>query len=159
MQVNRIYLASDHGGWELKEKLQKGLEGDYQVIDLGAESLDPDDDYPPYAFKLAEQVVNDGGAEQGVLGILLCRSGIGMSIAAAKVDGAFPALCHSADLARKAREHNDANILVLDADYEHEDPMAIIDTFIHTDFSGGRHLRRVEQIKRYELEKSEEPLS
>jgi RpiB/LacA/LacB family sugar-phosphate isomerase len=155
----KIIIAADHGGFALKTKLIDYLKTQViDLLDLGAAHLDSADDYPPYAFAVAETVVAAGGDNNQVFGILICRSGIGMSIAANKVDGAYAALCLTAAHAHKAREHNDANVLVLDADYEHETPEAIIAEFLHTQFGGERHERRVEQIKQYELRKSAEPL-
>lgn len=154
----KVYVASDHGGFELKKNIITKLSKEFDIEDLGPMDFDQSDDYPPYAFSLGEKVVEDGGAENNVFGILICRSGIGMSIAANKVDGCFAALCSNSKLAEMARKHNNANVLVLDADYSHEDIDTIINTFLSTEFEGGRHERRVEQIKSYELRKSEEPL-
>lgn len=157
----KVYIASDHGGLELKRMVIERLPSIHvgvEIVDLGPAELDSADDYPPYAFRTAESVVGDGGVASDVFGILVCRSGIGMSIAANKVHGADAALCYSVDLARKAREHNNANILVLDADFEHEEPLAIVTAFLETKFDAGRHERRVQQIRQYELKSSQEPL-
>lgn len=142
----QFYIAADHGGFALKQKLIADLASrGLAAIDLGAKELDPDDDYPQFAFDLAAQV-----ALQAARGILICRSGNGMVIAANKVKGAYAALCHTVELAHKAREHNDANILVLDADYEHDSPLEIALEFMNVPFGAGRHARRVGQIKTYE---------
>lgn len=146
---NFIYLATDHGGFSIKNKIKAFLEaGDYQVTDLGPGQLDPSDDYPDYGFKLAKRVA----AESGRLGILICRSGVGMSIVSNKVKGIRAALCLLPEQAVKAREHNDANVLVLAADFTKLAAMPkIINQFLTTSFSGEkRHQRRLAKIKAYE---------
>lgn len=158
--VKKVYISSDHGGFQLKNYIIEQLEAmrddhplitKLEITDLGPEELDAADDYPPYAFDLAEQVVANGVDAQ-IFGVLICRSGIGMSIAANKVDGAYAALCNTIEVVRVSRQHNDANILVLDADYGHQDPVQLVLEFLSTDFSAApRHIRRVEQIKQYEL--------
>lgn len=152
----RIYVAADHGGFELKQKLMQEMQEwdvreDVQGFDLGAYELTPDDDYPPYAFDLAREVVYQNSLGEKSFGILICRSGIGMSIAANKVRGCHAALCFTLEHARKAREHNDANVLVLDADYNNfEEHVDMIIAFLSTQFEGGRHLRRVQMISDFE---------
>lgn len=142
----KVFIAADHGGFELKSQLVAQLKSEFDVEDLGANEHDPKDDYPQFAFAVAEQVA----IEPGSMGVLLCRSGIGMSIAANKVKGVYAALCHTKAQAAKAREHNNANVIVLDADFEHEDPQSVVKTFLSTQFAGERHTRRVDQIKSYE---------
>jgi ribose 5-phosphate isomerase B len=153
--MQQIYLASDHGGFALKEKIEymydvSNLAPDakqFAMIDLGPENLNPEDDYPQFAFNLAETVA----ANPNSLGLLICRSGIGMSIAANKVKGCYAALCFSIEHAKKARQHNHANVLVLDADYGDEAlHLQIVDAFLHAEPEAERHQRRVEQIKAYE---------
>lgn len=170
-----ILISSDHGGFKLKEQIEfaydvKSLEDEntprdanlVEVVDLGPDELDPDDDYPDYAFSLVEKLAKSPGFlsvpgedvafEDETLGILVCRSGNGMAIAANKHPYIRAALCFSPEHALKAREHNFANVLVLDADYNtKEETLAIIDAFIHTKpQAGNRHQRRVEQILNYE---------
>lgn len=150
--MERILVSSDHGGFELKSQVINYLDQqkavDSKVIDLGPFDLDPDDDYPGFAFNLARQVA----ADSQCLGILICRSGNGMAIAANKVKGARAALCFTKMHAVAAREHNHANILVLDADYQDFiEQKQIIDGFVDSQPEmGGRHQRRVEQITDYE---------
>lgn len=155
----KLFFAADHGGLQLKQKLLEQIEQQrdsnevlttLEIVDLGPFELDPQDDYPIKAFELAEQVAAAAAANIG--GVLICRSGIGMSIAANKVNGAYAALCFTHEHATKAREHNNANILVLDADYGGDDPLDLLLTFLTTQFGGERHLRRVNQIKAYELQ-------
>lgn len=153
----KIYIASDHGGFDLKEKLKKEFEdSEHEWIDLGPSELDPNDDYPDFAFKVAEAVAQDGMNESDFvhesLGILICRSGNGMAVAANKVKGAYAALCFSSKHAEMARKDDNANVLALDADYDGEDPLAIVQKFITTKFEGKetRHGRRFGKILRYE---------
>jgi len=144
-----IYLATDHGGYELKELLKSFLkEEGFEVQDLGAYSLDPNDDYPDFIIPLARKVVQ----EPGSLGIISGRSGNGEAIAANKIKGIRAAVCTNEEMARKAKEHNDANILSLGADYMSIDQAKnVVKAFLDTPFSNDeRHMRRVEKIKKIE---------
>lgn len=147
-----IYIASDHGGFELKNKIAQALIADLDftdviVNDLGPEILDQSDDYPDYAFKVAEQVADN----EGSIGILICRSGNGMCIAANKVKGVYAALCFSEEHARKAREDDNANVLCLDSDYDGAEPLDIVKSFVSSRFSSEeRHIRRFNKIRNYE---------
>lgn len=145
----KIYLATDHGGYELKEILKKWLvdEG-YQVEDMGAHSLDPNDDYPDFIIPLAQKVA---GAKDA-LGIISGRSGNGEAIAANKVKGIRAAVCLNEEMARKAKEHNNANIISLGADYMSvEEAKNIVKTFLDTPFSNEeRHIRRLKKIEELE---------
>jgi len=138
-----IALASDHAGFPLKEKVReylvrKGLE----VQDLGAHSLERVD-YPDYAEKVAVQVA----AGQADCGILVCGTGLGMSLAANKVPGIRALPCNDTISAHFARAHNNGNILALGARLLDEATMQkIIDTWLATPFEGGRHEQRVEKI-------------
>jgi ribose 5-phosphate isomerase B len=147
-----IYIASDHGGFKLKEKIiQYLVKKEYNITDLGPKELGIDDDYPDYAFLLARKIAT----EKGALGILICRSGNGMVISANKVKGAYAALCINSTHARKAREDDNANILVLPADYLdccQSNVNDIIDNFLSTQFAGinTRHGRRFQKVQDYE---------
>lgn len=144
-----IYLASDHGGFELKEKLKSWLiERGTAGEDLGAYNLNPEDDYPDYIFPAAKKVVDNPGS----LAIIIGRSGNGEVMVANKVFGIRAALCTSEAMAKKAREDNDANILSLGADFiSFEEAKKIVTTFLETHFSKAeRHLRRLQKIKTYE---------
>lgn len=144
-----IYIAADHAGFELKKEIISYLtkEGN-QIKDIGPKTFKPEDDYPDFAFPLAKKTA----ANHKNKGILLCRSGIGMSIAANKVKGARAALCLFAKQAQKAREHNNANILVLAADFSaKEETKKIIKKFLETKFSREeKHIRRVKKIEEFE---------
>lgn len=151
-----LFLGADHGGFEAKEQVTEWLSSkDVSHTDLGAFSLEPTDDYPPIAIAVSEAVAKaQAQDEDGVtsLGVLFCRSGGGMSIAANKVKGirAVPVL--SVKEAKHAREHNDAQIISVSADWLTQDEIqAIIQAFISTPASEDpRHVRRVAQIKEYE---------
>ena len=145
----KIYIAADHGGFELKKHLKKMLvKSGGEVIDMGNKNLDVSDDYPDFCLPLAEAVAKDPDS----LGIVIGRTGNGEVIAANKVQGARAALCSNSDLARKAREDNNANVLSLGADFVEKDTAwEIVNTFITTLFSNAeRHKRRVDKIKFYE---------
>lgn len=145
----RVYIGADHGGYNLKEELKPYLvELGYEVEDLGAHSLVEDDDYPDYVLPVAEKVVGDGGS----VGIVVGRSGNGEAIAANKVAGIRAAVCLNSEMARKAREHNDANVLSLGADCINSiDAKEVVKVFLETPFSGEeRHIRRIRKITEYE---------
>ena len=143
----KIAIGSDHAGYELKEKLKSFLikEG-YEVEDFGTDSNEPAD-YPDFAKRVSEAVLGDCE-----FGILICGSGIGMSIAANKFPGIRAALCTSPELAKASREHNNANILTLGARFTEEDPAKkIVKTFLETEFTGEeRHVRRLKKISELE---------
>ena len=140
-----ILIASDHAGFELKERLEKRLrELGYEVADLGTESADSAD-YADYAHPLAQKVSN-GEATRGVL---LCGTGLGMSYVANRYPRVRAAVAWSPEIAELARRHNDANVLALPARFlSEEQAMQIVSTWLDTPFEGGRHERRVEKIER-----------
>jgi ribose 5-phosphate isomerase B len=145
----RVYLGSDHAGFELKAVLAEHLKaGGHEVIDCGPHSYEPEDDYPPYCIGTAEQVVADPGS----LGIVLGGSGNGEQIAANKVTGARAALGYDLPTAILARQHNDANVLGLGARmHSQEAALSIVDAFLNTEFSQDpRHLRRIEMLAAFE---------
>lgn len=145
----KIYIASDHGGFELKNQIVKHLKGgDHTVEDMGPSELNPDDDYPDYALPVAENVAVNPGST----GILICRSGNGMAVAANKVKGIYAALCINTTHAKKAREDDNANVLCLDADYGGDEPTDIVDEFINSSFAGmdTRHGRRFQKVQKIE---------
>ena len=147
----KIALASDHAGYEQKEALKPLLKDlGLEVNDLGTAS-DSSVDYPDYAALVAAAVAN-GEADQGVL---VCGSGTGMAISANKVPGVRAAVAWSEEIARLARQHNDANVLALGA---RTTPVTeipkIVRVWFATAFEGGRHAQRVEKITRLEQQKS-----
>ena len=139
----RIALASDHGGFEQKEELRLWLEDlGFTVDDFGCDS-EESVDYSDYAERAARAVAQ-GDDDYG---ILVCGTGIGMMIAANKVAGIRAANLTSPEFAKLSREHNDANVATLSGRFTSlEDNKSIIETFLDTDFAGGRHARRVEKI-------------
>lgn len=145
----KIFLASDHGGFELKKELVKylGTQG-YRVNDLGPYTFEPEDDYPDFGFALAQKVA----VERGALGILLCRTGGGMAITANKVRGARAIVAFNEQEAQKGKETNLANILVLAADFtDSETARKLTRLFVETPYTKEeRHLRRINKIKKFE---------
>lgn len=145
----KIFLGSDHGGYELKEKVKAWLtEWGYELIDCGNTAFDAEDDYPDFAFRVGENVVK----EPGSIGILACRSAGGMIIAANKVQGARAVAAFDETSARHCREHNNANILGLSGNWTGDaQAKQIVKTFVDTPFSEeDRHKRRVGKIVEYE---------
>ncbi len=143
----KIAIGSDHRGYALKAHLVTTLTAaGHEVADLGCTGPDPVD-YPDYAFAVGSMVAA-GRAERG---ILVCGSGIGMSIAANKVRGVRAALCCSVDDARMTRRHNDSNVLAL-SERGYGDPRTdeLVAVWLATEFEGGRHERRVQKIREYE---------
>ena len=145
MAARRIPIASDHAGFALKAKLAEALgRMGYEVEDLGTHS-DGSTDYADYAHPLA-RAVSSGDADRGVL---LCGTGLGMSYVANRYERVRAAVAWSPEVAELARQHNDANVLVLPARFVSEaDGEAILRAFLSTEFEGGRHARRVEKIER-----------
>ena len=143
----KIAIGSDHRGFEAKRRLAQFLEQlRHEVVDVGPQAGDSVD-YPDYAFQVA-QAVGSGQADRG---ILLCGTGIGMCIAANKVQGVRAAPCHDSITAEMSRRHNDANVLCLSADLLGEELIErMVRIWLETPFDGGRHARRVEKIVRYE---------
>lgn len=142
----KIAIACDHGGYMLKESILGCLLGmGYDVINLGTDS-EESVDYPEFGKKCAEAVIN-GEADKGVV---ICGTGIGISIAANKVKGIRCALCTSKEMAEMAKKHNDANMLALGArTTETTDALEILDVWLNTEFEGGRHQRRVDMLNSY----------
>lgn len=144
-----IYLGSDHGGFELKESIKEFLKNKkYDYKDLGNLVYDKSDDYPKYAFKVAETV----SKEKNSLGILFCRSSGGVVIAANKVNGIRAVSAHDIKTAEHAKEHNNANILALPGDWiTKEEAVKIVGIFLKTEFTKEeRHIRRLNEITSYE---------
>ena len=140
---NKIFLASDHGGFKLKEKVKSFLiDNNFEYEDLGCFSLDPVD-YPDYAKLLSKKIKDKINSK----GILFCGTGIGISMAANRFPHIRAALCTTVEMASKSRKHNDANVLALGGRVL-EDNLAleIVKEFLHTDFEAGRHSLRVDKI-------------
>src|SRR3989338_4912404 len=144
----KIALGCDHAGFELKEKIKTLLNNlDYEVVDCGTNSSDAVD-YPLIAKTLALSVKNKNTSR----GILICGTGICMAIAANKVRGVYAACCHDVNTARLSRSHNNSNVLTIGGRIiSHELGEEIVKVWLETEFEGGRHQRRVQEIK--DLEK------
>jgi ribose 5-phosphate isomerase B len=143
--AERILIASDHAGFDLKEKLERALQQlGFEVQDLGTDSAESTD-YADYAHPLAERV-SRGEVKRGVL---LCGTGLGMSYAANRHANVRAAVAWSPEIAKLAREHNDSNVLVLPARFlDERRGVEILRTWLETPFEGGRHARRVEKIEK-----------
>ncbi len=140
----RIALGSDHGGFVMKKELMTRLCEDYEILDLGAHTLDQADDYPDFALAVARSVASG----QVYRGILICGSGVGACIAANKVPGVRACLCHDTYSAHQGVEHDDMNVLCLGARVIGlEMAIELAKTFLSANFSGEtRHRRRLEKV-------------
>ena len=139
----KLYIGSDHAGFEMKEALKVWLSQNYTSIEVEDKGCDSEEscDYADYAHAVANSVNSDSR------GILLCGSANGVSIAANKHSGVRAALCWTEEIATLARQHNDANILSIPARFVSLDvAKAMVATFLNTPFEGGRHAKRVEKI-------------
>lgn len=147
----KVAIGADHAGFELKEKVKKYLQEKGVVVEDKGTSSTESVDYPDFAIQVAKEV-----AQKKVdWGVLVCKSGIGMSIVANKVKGVRAALCHSVEDTKLARGHNDANLLALSGAFTtEEEAKKIVDAWMETEFEGGRHERRVGKIKQMEEEQS-----
>ena len=139
----KIALGADHAGFELKERIAEFLnERGYEIEDFGAYSADSID-YPDPAYSTAKSVSEHDSDE----GILICGTGIGMSMVANKLPGIRAALCYSVETARLSKKHNNANLLCLGARVKHSDPIEdIVEEWLNAKFEEGRHERRVDKI-------------
>jgi ribose 5-phosphate isomerase B len=145
----RVYLGSDHAGFELKARLIQWLSSvGHEPVDCGPSAYDPEDDYPVYVLRAAKGVAADPGS----LGIVLGGSGNGEQIAANKVPGIRAAVAWTIETAQLAREHNDANVLSLGAKmYSDDDALEFTKVFVQTPFSGvPRHARRLAEVAEFE---------
>ena len=144
----KVFIGADHRGFDFKGTIINILK-DYghEVIDVGTDNSEESCDYPKFAYKVATSVAKSTDAR----GILVCMSGIGQAIAANKIKGAYAALCYNVESAKFSRLHNNANILVLGArSVKQNELSSILDTWLGTEFEGGRHERRFEMIKKME---------
>ena len=142
MKIDKVFLASDHAGFELKNELKEAIKGlGYEVVDLGTNDKNSVD-YPDYAHLLASKL------EPNCYGVLVCGTGIGVSIAANRHENVRCALCHDDFTARLAREHNDANVIAFGARVIGAGvAISAAEAFLKTEFAGGRHERRVKKIE------------
>ena len=141
-----IVIGSDHGGFKMKEQVKQSLQNQgYEVEDIGCFS-EESVDYPDYAAAVGRAVASG----KFNFGIMIDTYGTASAITANKIRGIRAACCPSAEIAASARSHNDANILTLGGKMDFEDVKGILEVFLNTKFSGGRHTRRVEKIKALE---------
>jgi ribose 5-phosphate isomerase B len=141
----RIFVASDHAGTKVKGYVCNFFEDNGVSYEDFSPENKSSDDYPDFAIQVSEEVVKSKS-----LGVLVCGTGIGMSITANKQKGIRAALCHKPVEAETSRSHNDANILVLSNSNTKKNVYAMLDAFLSADFLKGRHLRRVNKIKKFE---------
>ena len=141
---NKIAIGCDHAAFNEKEKLKKYLiKNGYELVDVGTNSSDSVD-YPSFGHEVGKLVANNKVNK----GIVICGSGIGISIAANKIKGVRAALCTSSEHAKMSRKHNDANVLALGARMtDFSLILEIVQAWLNTDFEGGRHLKRVNLIE------------
>ncbi|MGH3548799.1 MAG: ribose-5-phosphate isomerase [Pseudonocardiaceae bacterium] len=154
----RVYLGSDHAGFELKVFLVEHLTSlGHDVVDVGPDVFDADDDYPPFCIATARRVVGDSGS----LGVVIGGSGNGEQISANKVLGCRAALAWSIETAGLARQHNDAQVVGIGARmHSAAEAAEIVEAFLATPFSGGeRHCRRISQISNFESTGEPPPIS
>ncbi|HZG04548.1 MAG TPA: ribose-5-phosphate isomerase [Streptomyces sp.] len=145
----RVYLGSDHAGYELKNHLVQWLrDAGHEPVDCGPHIYDAADDYPPFCLRAAERTAADDGA----LGIVIGGSGNGEAIAANKVKGVRAALVWSRETAQLGREHNNANVISIGARmHTTEEAVSFVETFLATPFTGEeRHVRRIDMLSAYE---------
>ena len=139
--MKKIYIASDHAGFKLKESIKKKFSLKFEILDLGPKNSKKSVNYPDYAHKLSKMINKEN------IGILVCGSGMGMAMTANKHKNIRAALCYSVKNAKLSRLHNDANVITLGARLINKNTaMKCINTFLKTKFEGGRHLKRVKKI-------------
>ncbi len=141
--MKKIFIASDHAGFNLKNHIYKSLKKNIRIIDLGTNDKSVSVNYPEFAHKLCKQVSKN----KSNVGILVCGSGVGMSMAANRHKKIRAALCYSLKNAKLSRLHNDANVITLGERLINKKiAMKCINVFLKTKFEGGRHLKRVKKI-------------
>ncbi len=139
--MKKIFIASDHAGFKLKESIKKNFSTKFQFLDLGPKHSKKSVNYPDYAHKLSKKIKGEN------VGILVCGSGMGMAITANKHKNIRAALCYSVNNAKLSRLHNDANVITLGERLISKNlAFKCINTFLNTKFEGGRHLKRVKKI-------------
>lgn len=148
MQVSKIYIGADHRGFNLKQQIIQFLKSrDMEVIDCGNSVYDVEDDYPDYASEVALRVVED----EGSLGIVVCGTGVGVSIAANKIKGARSAVLDKIETVAIARAHNHINVLALSSAIDVKLVPDLVSTFIETETSQqDRHIRRLAKLNSLE---------
>ena len=139
--MKKIFIASDHAGFNLKESIKKKFSSNFEFLDLGPKNSKKSVNYPDYAHKLSKKIKKED------VGILVCGSGMGMAMTANKHKNIRAALCYSVKNVKLSRLHNDANVITLGERLTNKSlAMKCVNTFLKTDFEGGRHLKRVKRI-------------
>ena len=139
--MKKIFIASDHAGFKLKESIKKNFSTDFDVLDLGPKNSKKSVNYPDYAHKLSKKLKKED------VGILVCGSGMGMSMTANKHKNIRAALCYSVKNVKLSRLHNDANVITLGERLISKNlAFKCINAFLNTKFEGGRHLKRIKKI-------------
>ena len=141
--MKKLFISSDHAGYKLKEEIKKKFKNKYSFLDLGTDNSKISVNYPDYAHRLCKKVANNSKN----IGILVCGSGMGMSMAANRHKKIRAAMCYSLKNTKLSRLHNNANIITLGSRLtKKKTAFKCIDTFINTKFEGGRHNKRVKKI-------------
>ncbi len=141
--MKKIYIASDHAGYNLKKEIIKKFSRKFIFIDLGTNSSNQSVNYPDYAHKLCKKVIK----KNTYIGILVCGSGVGMSMAANRHKNIRAALCYSVKNSKLSRLHNNANVITLGSRLTNKKlAFKCLNTFLITDFEGGRHTKRIKKI-------------
>ena len=141
--MKKIYISSDHAGYNLKENIKRKFKKKYIFLDLGTNNSKVSVNYPDFAHRLCKKVSNDSKN----IGILVCGSGMGMSMAANKHKKIRAAVCYSVKNTKLSRLHNNSNVITLGSRLiSKNEAMKFISAFLNTKFEGGRHLRRVKKI-------------
>ena len=141
--MKKIFISSDHAGYNLKEQIKKKFSKKYRFQDLGTNSSKVSVNYPDYAHKLCKKIINNTSN----MGILVCGSGMGMSMAANKHKKIRAAVCYSTKNTKLSRLHNNANIITLGSRLTKKNTaFKCIEIFMKTKFEGGRHIKRVKKI-------------
>lgn len=150
MEIRRFIIANDHAGIKIKEKLIQYLANEYQIIDLGTNDESKSVNYSEYALYAVKQAM-----KLKCECILICGTGIGMCIAANKIKGARAANLYNVEVAKLAKQHNDANVICFGArEFSYSEIKKMLDAFIGTKFEGGRHKKRLDIISQYEKQSS-----
>jgi len=143
IKLKKIFIASDHGGFKLKKIIISFFKKDFFIKDLGPGQNKKSVDYPDFAHKLCKKVSKN----KSNIGILVCGSGVGMSIAANKNKGIRAALCYSVKNAKLSRLHNDANVITLGERLTKKNiALKCVKAFLNTNFEGGRHIKRIKKL-------------
>ncbi|MGL4950917.1 MAG: RpiB/LacA/LacB family sugar-phosphate isomerase [Mycoplasma sp.] len=148
-KLNKIVIASDHSGIEVKETIINHLQGKFEIVDLGPFDSEVSVDYAQFGIDCGEKAI-----ELNCLGIVICGTGVGISIACNKVQGVRCSLLYNNEVAKLCKEHNNANVIAFGArQFSIKQIIEMLDIFLEANFEGGRHNQRLETISNYEINK------